>query len=318
VNLAIIIVSWNVCDLLSACLHSVQVDLAHSQLSGQIWVVDNASQDGSVGLVRQDFPDVQLIVSETNLGFAGGNNAALRALGFESRTAALPEAVLLLNPDTIVQPGALLALYSFLQRHPQAGIAGARLVYEDGSFQHGAFDFPGLWQLGIELLPVPGRLVESRLNGRYPRTCYESGQPFPIGHPLGAVMCVRREAIQQAGLFDEQYHMYVEEVEWSRRITLAGWEAYCVPAAVVTHLGGQSTGQVKVNSFVNLWRSRYRFYRQYYSPFKVWLARQIVSLGMQRQTAHDLQAARQGQLSPAELEERLAGYRQVKFIWQGK
>jgi GT2 family glycosyltransferase len=318
VKLAVIIVSWNVCELLAGCLRSVQADLAGSGLTGQIWVVDNASQDGSVAILRRDFPDVHLIASDTNLGFAGGNNAALRALGFGSRAEDLPEAVLLLNPDTIVHLGALFALYDFLQRHPRVGVAGARLVYGDGSFQHGAFDFPGLWQLAIELLPVPGRLVESRLNGRYPHTRYEDARPFRIGHPLGAVMCVRREAIQQAGLLDEGYHMYVEEVDWSRRIRLAGWEAYCVPAAVVTHLGGQSTGQIKVSSFVNLWASRYRFYRHYYSPLKLWLARQIVSAGMQRKAGHDLRAARQGQLPAAELEERLAGYHQVKTIWQGK
>src|SRR5688572_11561560 len=152
-NLAVIIVNWNVCDLLAACLRSVEADLAESGLSGQIWVVDNASLDGSVAMLRRDFPAAQLLASETNLGFAGANNAALRALGFENGGSDLPEAVLLLNPDTLIQPGALLTLYRFLQANPRAGIAGARLVYGDGSFQHGAFDFPGLWQLAIELLP---------------------------------------------------------------------------------------------------------------------------------------------------------------------
>jgi GT2 family glycosyltransferase len=317
-NLAVIIVSWNVCELLANCLHSVQVDLAESGLTGQIWVVDNASKDGSVAMIRRDFPEVQLIASDTNLGFAGANNAALRTLGFESRGTTLPEVVLLLNPDTVVHPGALRTLYDFLQGQPRAGIAGGCLVYGDGAFQHGAFDFPGLWQLAIELLPLPGRLADSRLNGRYPRSRYENGQPFVIGHPLGAVMCLRREAIQAAGLLDEGYHMYVEEVDWSRRIVLAGWAAYCVPAAVVTHLGGQSTGQVKISSFINLWRSRYRFYGKYYTSLKFWLARQIVYLGMQRKARNDRQAAQQGQLSPSELEERLAGYLQVKTIWQGK
>ena len=317
-NLAIIIVNWNVCDLLADCLRSVEADLAQSGLTGQIWVVDNASLDGSVAMVRRDFPAVQVLVSETNLGFAGANNAALRALGFENGGANLPEAVLLLNPDTIIQPGALLTLYRFLQENPRVGIAGARLVYGDGSFQHGAFEFPGLWQLAIELLPLPGRLGEARLNGRYPQAQYESQQPFLIGHPLGAVMCLRREAIQQAGLLDEGYHMYVEEVDWSRRIMLAGWEAYCAPAAVVTHLGGQSTGQVKMSSFVNLWRSRYRFYCKYYSPLKVWLARQIVYAGMGRKAREDLQAVHQGHLPAFELEKRLSGYLQVKTIWQGK
>ncbi|MBI1877288.1 MAG: glycosyltransferase family 2 protein [Chloroflexi bacterium] len=170
--LAIIVVNWNVHDMLAACLRSVEADLAAGQLLGRIWVVDNASTDGSVAMLRRDFPQVQLIVNDKNLGFAGGNNAALRVIGFDPSPLRggehLPEAVLLLNPDTEVHLGALQALYNFLKNTPQAGIAGARLVYGDGSFQHSVFAFPGLWQLAIELLPLPGRLLESGLNGRYP------------------------------------------------------------------------------------------------------------------------------------------------------
>ncbi len=328
-SLAIIIVNWNVRDMLAACLRSIQADLNASQLAGQIWVVDNASTDGSVAMLRRDFPQVQLIASDKNLGFAGGNNAALRAIGFTDKPPSpfrrgaggevdLPEAVLLLNPDTEVQPGALAALYNFLKSNPQAGIAGARLVYGDGSFQHSVFAFPGLWQLAIDLLPLPGRLVESSLNGRYPRSAYESGQPFRVDHPLGAAMCVRREAIQQVGLLDEAYHMYVEEVDWSKRIVSAGWAAYCVPTAQITHFGGQSTGQVQLNSLLNLWTSRSQFYRKHYNQGKVWLAAQIVRLGMRRKAALDAQAASRGELSQAELARRQSAYEQIVNIWLGK
>ncbi|MEW5957199.1 MAG: glycosyltransferase family 2 protein [Chloroflexota bacterium] len=319
IDLAIIIVNWNVRDLLAACLRTVQADLAGSNVSGQVWVVDNASTDGSVELVRREFPQVKLISSNRNLGFAAGNNAALQAMGFPAGQASdLPEAVLLLNPDTEVHAGALPTLLGFFRRMPTAGIAGARLVYGDGSFQHSGFDFPGLWQLAIELLPRPGRLVESRLNGRYPPALYQRGAPFRVGHPLGAAMCVRGEAIRQAGLLDEQYHMYVEEIDWARRISAAGWTAYCVPAAVVTHLGGQSTGQIRIASFTNLWTSRYRFYRQHYHPLKVRLAAQIVRAGMRRRAGQDLQAARRGELTLTELSERQQCYQRISTIWQGQ
>lgn len=323
-TLAVIIVNWNVRDMLAACLRSVEADLAASGLAGQIWVVDNASHDGSVEMIRRDFPQVCLIASEQNLGFAGGNNATLRAMGFDltpspsRRGESLPEAVLLLNPDTEVHPGALAALSDFLTKTPQAGIAGGRLVYGDSSFQHSAFAFPGLWQLAIELLPLPGRLVESRLNGRYPRSAYESNRPFRVDHPLGAAMCVRREAIQRVGLLDERYHMYVEEVDWSKRITAAGWQAYCVPRAVITHYGGQSTGQIQLNSFINLWTSRYRFYRTHYNPLKLGLAAQIVRLGMKRKIKFDTQARQRGELSQAELTDRVKGYETVINLWQGR
>lgn len=325
-DLAVIIVNWNVRDLLAACLRSVEADLAASGLTGQIWVVDNASSDDSVSMLRRDFPQAQLIACDQNLGFAGGNNAALRAIGFDPSPSPspvrggeyLPEAVLLLNPDTEVHRGALRVLFNFLKSNPQAGIAGARLVYGDGSFQHSGFAFPGVWQLAIELLPLPGRLVESRLNGRYPRSMYEAGRPFRVDHPLGAAMCIRREAIQAVGLLDERYQMYVEEIDWSKRMAAAGWPAYCVPAAQITHLGGQSTGQVKMSSFIKLWTSRAQFYRKYYSPLKMWLAAQIVRLGLQQRARQDAQAASRGELSQTELAERVNGYQQVINLWQGK
>jgi GT2 family glycosyltransferase len=131
-------------------------------------------------------------------------------------------------------------------------------------------------------------------------------------------MCVRREAIQQAGLFDECYQMYVEEIDWSWRVAAAGWEVYCVPGAEIVHFGGQSTGQVQTPSLIHLWTSRYQFYRQHYRPLKVWLAAQLVRVGMRRKAAHDARAAGRGELTPAELAKRLASYEKVIAIWQGR
>lgn len=321
-NLAIIIVSWNVRQLLANCLRTVYADLARSQLTGRVWVVDNASSDGSAEMVANQFPQTELIVSPENIGFAAGNNLALRGMGFGEANASLsnaslPETVMLLNPDTEVQPGALSAMLDFVRQTPQVGLVGAQLAYGDGSFQHAAFDFPGLWQLAIELLPLPNRLVESRLNGRYPRVAYQRGQPFRIGHPLGAAMLVRREAVQQVGLLDEGYHMYVEEVDWSKRITQAGWQAYCVPTARITHFGGQSSDQIKIDSFINLWRSRYRFYTTYYHPLNVSLARTIVQLGMRRKQAHDLAALKQDRLAQTEYDQLSQAYQRVINIWRG-
>lgn len=341
-DLAIIIVSWNVRDLLAACLASVQADLVRSHLSTQVWVVDNASHDGSAQMVQQNFSDVHLIASSTNLGFAAGNNAALRALGFPNLLPSshpptpstspisinstnsinppnsLPQTVLLLNPDTEVHPHTLRILCDFLRYNPRAGIAGARLVNGDGSFQPSAFAFPGLWQLAIDLLPLPARLSETSLNGRYSRSLYENARPFRIDHPLGAAMAVKGEAIQQVGLLDESYHMYVEEVDWSWRITAAGWSAYCVPTAVVTHHSGQSTGQIKIESFVNLWSSRYRFYRRYSSPLKFRAAQQLVELGLWRRARADRRAAAMGEINEAEWHARQTGYQRILAVWQEK
>jgi N-acetylglucosaminyl-diphospho-decaprenol L-rhamnosyltransferase len=214
-DLAVIIVSWNVKELLAHCLASLFEGLAGSGLDAEVWVVDNASHDGSAEMVRQQFPRVRLIASQENLGFAGGNNRALRAVGFQPpnlptfQPSNFPRYVLLLNPDTEVRADAVATMVRFMDGTPLAGVCGARLVYGDGSFQHSAFGFPGLAQIALDFFPLHWRLTESRLNGRYPRRLYEGGTPFEIDHPLGAAMMLRREVILGTGLFDEGYRMYV-------------------------------------------------------------------------------------------------------------
>ncbi len=243
-DLAVVIVSWNTRELTLDALRTLYQDLDANGPSAAVWVVDSASSDGTPDAIRQQFPQVTLIASDTNLGFAGGNNHALRQIGFSDKPGQpqeadqLPKAVYLLNPDTLTQSGATHTLYEALFSLPRAGVVGAQLAYGDGSFQHGAFRFPGLGQLIVDLFPVPGRFYESAFNGRYPRAAYQQGDPFPVDHTLGATMMIRREAIQQTGFFDEQYFMYCEEIDWSIRIRRAGWEIYTVPAARVTHLVG--------------------------------------------------------------------------------
>ena len=310
-DLAVIIVSWNTRDLTLDTLRTLTADLDAHGPQAEIWVVDSASSDGSAQAVRAEFPQVKLIANDTNLGFAAGNNAALRALGFgdDPAPAKQPHAVYLLNPDTQTQPGATRALYDALFTLPKAGVVGAQLSYADGSFQHGAFMFPGLRQILVDLYPVPGRLHESRFNGRYPRAAYERGVPFPVDHTLGATMMLRREVIVQTGLFDEDYFMYCEEVDWSIRIRRAGWEIYTVPTAHVVHLAGQSTSQVRPQSMVNLWRSRYRLFAKHYPPLMRVVARPLVQLGMARKIA---QTRRDENLAAEDRDELIAAYRTIQ------
>jgi GT2 family glycosyltransferase len=315
-SLAVIVVTWNVRELALACLESVYTDIERDRLDASVWLVDNASHDGTVESVRERFPQCHLIASQTNLGFAAGNNAALRAIGFpDGERESLPGAVLLLNPDTVVRPGALRGLLEVFRQAPEAGIAGARLFFGDGTFQHGAFAFPGLWQLAIDLFPSPPRLQETRLNGRYPLVSYEGSAPFPIDHPLGAAMMVRHDAIQQAGLLDEGFHIYCEEIDWAMRIKAAGWGAYCVPNAEVVHYGAQSTSQVRPQSIVNLWASRLRLYAKHYSPLKRWLAHQILRAGMNRQLRL---AARDSSLEQSVQRELVEAYQTVLRMSRGK
>ena len=282
--LAVVLVTWNVRELALAALESLFEDLtAQGPPDSQVWLVDNASADGTIQAVAQRFPQVNLIASENNLGFGAGNNLALRAMGFGGQSATqLPGAVYLLNPDTLTQPGATRSLYDALFKAPNVGLVGAQLSYEDGSFQHSAFQFPGLRQLWAEFYPLPGRLIEGRFNGRYPRALYVAGRPFAIDFPLGATMMLRREVIETTGMFDEGYALYCEEIDWAWRIRKAGWQAQCVPAAQVTHLEGRSSGQARRESVIRLWRSRLRLYRAHHPRWRVWLARQLIMRGLRR------------------------------------
>lgn len=313
VDLAVVIVTWNVRDLIRGTLDSLLDDLRlHGPSAAGVYVVDNASTDGTPQIIASEYPQIQLIASADNLGFGAGNNLALRELGFGSKPSTeLPAAVYLLNPDTITQPGATHSLYDTLMTEPDLGLVGARLTYEDGSFQHSAFHFPGLRQLWAEFFPMPGRFYESGFNGRYPRQMYEAGEPFSVDFPLGATMMLRREVIEQTGMFDEQFFMYCEEIDWAWRIHDAGWAVKCVPAAHVTHLEGKSSAQVRPQSVVNLWRSRLRLYRKHHPAWNLWLARRLIALGTQRRMR---QIQRDSTLSGEQRQAMMDAYQTVRTM----
>lgn len=311
-DLGIVIVSWNVRELLNRCLDSVYTGLSRSNLRGEVWVVDNASSDGSAEMVRRQFPQAHLIANTENRGFAAANNQALRAMEFGH--APSPRYVMLLNPDTEVREDALGTLVRFMDETPTAGVCGARLSYPDGSFQHSAFAFPSLAQVFLDFFPLHWRLLELRLNGRYPRRLYERGEPFAIDHPLGAAMMVRWETIAQVGLLDEGYRIYVEEIDWCMRIKRAGWAVYCVPRAEVIHHEAQSTRQVRPQMIVALWRSRFYLFEKHYSPAFRWIVRHIVRAGMRAEAGRALRAYQRGELSAEELLARLAAYEEAATL----
>ena len=304
-SLGVVIVSWNVRDLLARCLYSLFAEVDRGQIEARVVVVDNASYDGSPDMIRSQFSRVELMAREDNLGFAKGNNAGLRHLGLGLSANSAPASCLLLNPDTEVQPGAIETLLDVMRSRSDAAIVTSRLSYGSGAFQPSAFHFPGAGQLYIDLFPVPGRFYASRLNGRYPRKLYAAGRPFEIDTPLGAVMLLRREAIEQVGFFDEEFALYCEEIDWAARFKEAGWKNLCAPAAHIIHHEGKSTSQVRVESFVKLWTSRQRLHTKHPQFAPMWLARRIVIAGMKRK-ARDA--------SP----EMRAACERISHVWNGQ
>lgn len=282
-DVAVVVVSWNVRDYLANCIRSVYADFERSKLKGEVWVVDNASTDGTQELLTDLFPTTRLIVNGDNPGFGAANNQGMTAASANGQT---PRYYLLLNPDTLIRPNALANLVDCLDNNPKAGVAGARLVYSDGRFQHSAFAFPGLAQLTFDLYHLPDRLYESKLNGRYPRRLYKSDRdPFEVDHPLGAAMLVRSDVAMASGGFDESYHMYCEEIDWCWRIRQSGWTIYTVPRAEIVHYGGESTRQVKARSVENLWGSRAHLYHQHHSRVRFELARWMAQKGLRRKAS---------------------------------
>lgn len=253
VKLSIIIVNWNTRDLLAACLASV---CAHPpQGRYELLVVDNASNDGSPALVRERFPQVRLIVKEENVGFARGNNEAL--------SLCRGEFILLLNPDTVVQPHSIELLVQFLETHPEAGAAGARLLNADGSLQTSCYPAPKLsrelWRLFHMDLFYP--------YGEYQMNKWPTDLAREVDVMMGAALMFRRSVLEEVGFFDGRYFMYSEEVDLCYRVRQAGWRLYWVPRSRVIHYKGQSTKQVAGDMFIQLYLGKLLYFRKYYGHF---------------------------------------------------
>lgn len=243
-ELSVVIVNWNTRDQLEECLRSVFTTI--QDLEFEVLVVDNASSDGSPRMVRGKFPQVRLFESQENLGFARGNNLALPE--------ANGEYVLLLNPDAMLQTGAVPRLCAYLQACPNVGAVGAQLVNPDGSLQESWGRFPSLWTE----LPVLNRLLRSE-----PRIlpCALAGQELArtVDWLSGACLLIRRQALEATGLLDEDYWLYTEEADWCFRARKVGWEIGLLPGVQVVHIRLASSRQRYVETMLHFHRSRLLF-----------------------------------------------------------
>ncbi|WP_406648185.1 glycosyltransferase family 2 protein [Aliisedimentitalea scapharcae] len=229
-DLSIIIVNWNTKDLLRDCLCTVERGLG--QLHAEVLVVDNASTDGSPRMVRTEFPWVQLIESSRNMGFAGGNNAALRS--------ASGRYVMLLNTDTLVHGTVLENAVAWMDAHPNAGIMGPRVLNADGSVQPSCSAFPSLRNLAMQT----AGLTRFRQFDGYRMTGWDRCQERQVDVISGAAMFVRRSAVQNVGLLDEAFFFYGEETDWCRRFRHEGWDVVFAPIPEVTHFGNGSANKL--------------------------------------------------------------------------
>ena len=249
-SLAIIIVNWNTCKLLEDCLDSIPANTSTSPF--EIWVVDNASIDESPRMVRERFPQVHLIENLDNVGFAGANNQAIQRC--------TEKYILLLNPDTLVEPCALQTLVDFLDTHPKAGAAGARILNPDGSTQISSHPRPTLFREFWRMFHLDALWQYAE----YPLSKWGTDQAQEVDALMGACLLLRKEVLDHIGYFDEDYFIYSEEVDLCFRIQRAGWHLYWVPHAKVVHFGGQSTQQVPNEMFLHLYQSKIKYFRKHH------------------------------------------------------
>ena len=284
-RVSVIIVGWQVRELLRGCLASIAAHEDRGALD--VWVVDNASTDGTAAMVAAEFPWARLVALDDNPGFAAGNNVALRR--------AVGDVCILLNPDTELHGAALTTLAAYLRAHPAVGVVGPRLENPDGSRQSAGFAPPSLFQVWYDLVPWPRRFYDSRLNGRYPDAPTDTA--YAVGFPLGACLAVRRDVLDQVGLLDEAYGMYMEELDFCARVRAAGYAVMILPTVAVTHHGGQSTGQAPEAMFLSLQRARRRFYAHYRPVWWNACARWLTRAGLIVLTMQAFVAFRQGTLA---------------------
>ena len=249
--LDVVIVSWNTRELLRACLRQILAE----DVVRRVVVVDNGSHDGSATMVAAEFPEVVCIAERANHGFAGGNNIGLRQI---LGTNPAPY-ICSLNPDTLVQRGALQRLVTYLAGHPDVVGVGPMLRYGDGSWQSSRRRFPTLGTYLAESTPLAQWWPSNPWIGRYRMTDQPQDAITAADWLVGAALVVRSARVQEVGLFDAGFALYSEELEWQRRLT-AGQPGAMVylPTAVIEHYEGQSSSQIPTQRLVWFVQSRLR------------------------------------------------------------
>jgi GT2 family glycosyltransferase len=238
-DLSVSIVNTNSRELLLACLETLP-------RGADVVVLDNASEDGSASAVRERFPDLRVIAQAHRAGFGANHNTVIRAT--DGRY------VYVLNEDTTADDWAFERIVAYLDANPRVAALGPRLVYPDGRLQDSAWRFPTPLVSTVGLLTV-GKLGVKQSHGQAPR---------PVDWVMGAALVLRREALDEVGLFDEEFFLYSEEVDLQVRLRKAGWEVDYFPEATVVHHESQFSAEIPERRINEMWRSRHRYWHKHH------------------------------------------------------
>jgi GT2 family glycosyltransferase len=262
-SLAIVIVNYNTRELLRDCLRSLFAHTTTTVLD--VWVVDNASQDGSVAMVKAEFPQVHLIASERNGGYAYANNLALREILATTQSPS-PDHIMLLNSDTVVPEGALDTLVAYTEAHADVGACGPKLLLANGSLDLACRrSFPSPAAFIYHAVGLSKLFPKSPRFGAYNLTYLDPDQETEVDAVVGACMLVRSSVVREVGLLDETFFMYGEDLDWAYRIKQYGWRIMYVPSAIVHHYKRASSSQRPIPSIRAFYHAMRVFHRKHYA-----------------------------------------------------
>jgi len=264
-DIGIVIVNWNTCNYLEKCLQTVYA--SEGDFSYQVVVVDNNSDDNSAQMVRDKFPQADLIVNEDNIGYPRANNVGLRYLGYRAENDVdvdAPRYALLLNPDTELPTLSLYEMIQFMDSHPDIGVAGPKLILGDGSLDKACRrGFPTPMVSFYHYSGLAKLFPNSKRFGWYNMTFADENEELEVDSVVGAYMQVRKEAIEKVGLLDEAFFMYGEDLDWAYRVKQTGYKVWYYPKVTVHHIKRAASSQNKKAQF-EFWRAMLIFYRKHF------------------------------------------------------
>lgn len=270
-ELSIIIINWNTKDLLNKCLDSIARN--SNDIKKEIFVVDNNSTDGSPDFIKENYPYVNLIKNTKNLGFSRANNIALRKAGGKY--------ILLLNSDTVVEPSAVSLMMDFLEKHPEAGMAGPKLLNSDGTIQLACRrSIPNPKVAFYRITGLSRIFPKNEEFAKYNLTFRNSEELQEVEAISGACMMIKKKAMDEIGLLDEDFFMYGEDLDWCHRLGKMEWKIYYIPNARVIHHHRASSKKRRLKSILNFHHAMYIFYKKHFSNKKNSLMNFFVTIGI--------------------------------------
>lgn len=262
-HISIIIISYNCQEEIARCLSSI------ASLQNEIIVVDNNSKDKTTCDIRENYPRVILIENKENLGFARGVNLGIKK--------ASGEYLVLLNPDTEILNDGIKKLVEFAATNKNIAAVGPRLLNTDGSFQPSAYSFPTTLWASLHLLQI-SKLFSKEKVGKFFPYFSRPDKIQEVDWVTGACICIKKEALKKVGLFDENYFLYFEEIDWCKRAKENGWKIYYYPPAVITHHLERSSSQEKELSLLSRYESMFYYFRKHYGEREEKIVRRMAQV----------------------------------------